>query len=113
MKNHIDERDLDAKMILMGFRENVSGTTMLRDAIGIWRPGMQFKELYAEVARIHNSTPSQVERNCRYAIACAWDAAGPNSTANFIFGGSIYAHKGNPTVSEFVTRMARVCSLDD
>ena len=113
MKNGIDKALLDQKMIWLGLREITSGTDMLRYAVGYWEPGMSLtKELYPRVAKEFGSTPDRVERAMRHAIETAWDRGDPG-TINSCFGYSVSAMKGKPTVGEFVSRMARLCSNAD
>lgn len=110
MENRINLQELDHKMLLLGFRENLSGTAMLRQAIMDWEPGMSAtRELYPIVARKCGSTPCRVERAMRHAIETAFER-GSNDTIMGLFGYSLSPEKGKPTVSEFVARMARVCS---
>lgn len=113
MKNAINMHDLDQKMIRMGFRDNIAGTAMLRAAVEEWEPGMSItKELYPAIAEKFGSTVSRVERAMRHAITTAFDR-GHYDTINHVFGYTISAEKGTPTVSEFVARMARVCAVED
>lgn len=110
MENRINMEELDKYFVLLGFRENIVGTNMLRVAIEEWEPGMSMtKELYPIVARKCGSTPSRAERAMRHAIETAFER-GSGITINGLFGYSMSPAKGAPTVSEFVARMARVCS---
>lgn len=110
MENRINMEELDRNLVLLGFRENIAGTNMLRVAVKEWEPGMSMtKELYPIVARKCGSTPSRAERAMRHAIETAFDR-GSIDTINGLFGYSMSPTKGAPTVSEFVARMARVCS---
>lgn len=113
MKNRINYADLDRKMIQMGFRENMLGTSMLRTAVETWRPGMAFtKELYPTVAKVHGSTPQRVERCMRHAIEGAFDRGDPVEI-EVVFGSTVDPESGRPTNSEFISRMARVCKIED
>lgn len=113
MKITIDERLLENKMLYLGFREITTGTEMLRYAVKVWEPGMQLtKELYPMIAKEYGTTPSRVERNMRHAIETAFDRADGLTVKN-TFGFTISWEKGAPTVGEFVSRMARVCSSAD
>lgn len=110
MKNNINTREMNDKLILLGFRESISGTEMLREAIKEWEPGMSItKELYPLIAKKFGSTPTRVERAMRHAIETAFDR-GSYDTIKGIFGHSIDPGRGTPTVSEFIARMAVVCS---
>lgn len=113
MKNAINYALLEEKMLWLGFREVTSGTAMLRYAVGHWAPGMSLtKDLYPRVAKEFGSTPMRVERSMRHAIETAWERGDPG-TINCCFGYSTSPEKVKPTVGEFVTRMARVCSNAD
>jgi two-component system response regulator (stage 0 sporulation protein A) len=113
MANHINLKELDRKMTRMGFRENISGTPLLREAVQMWRPGMGItKELYPALAKRFASTPTRVERSMRHAITTAWER-GEALTIMDCFGYSVSPYKSAPTVGEFVARMARVCALED
>ena len=109
MENRINMEELEKNFALLGFRESIIGTEMLRVAIKEWEPGMSLtKELYPIVARKCASTPSRVERAMRHAIATAFDR-GSIDTIVGLFGYSLSPDKGAPTNSEFIARMARVC----
>ena len=101
---------LNKEMLMLGFRDSVTGTNMLRVAVMEWEPGMSItKDLYPIVARKCGSTPSRVERAMRHAISTAFDR-GNLDTITRLFGYTINPEKGVPTVSEFIARMNRECS---
>ena len=109
----INENRMENAMRAMGFRDNLCGTEMLRIAIREYEPGMRMtKELYPMIARRVGSTPSRVERSMRHAIESAFDRGDP-LIINGIFGYSLSPDKGEPTIWEFVGRMARECALED
>lgn len=111
--NKIDMKELDNKMLLLGFRDNLAGTAMLRIAVEEWEPGMSMtKELYPLISQRIGSTPLRVERCCRHAIDTAFDR-GSIDTIRGLFGYSLSPDRGCPTVGEFVARMVRVCSNED
>ena len=62
------------------------------------------KELYPEVARIHHTTPSRVERALRHGIELIYDRNTPDDL-NEILGPSSW-NKGKLTNSEFLAVMA-------
>ena len=71
------------------------------------------KILYPEVAKIHHTTPSRVERSIRHAIEVAWSNMTPG-TAYELFGDSGQVYSTRPTNSEFIslaTDNIRVFSL--
>ena len=113
MEKDINMEELNKDLLLLGFRESVVGTNMLRVAVMEWEPGMSItKDLYPIVARKCGSTPSRVERAMRHAITTAFDR-GNWDTIVRLFGYTISPDKGCPTVSEFVARMARVCNNEE
>lgn len=63
------------------------------------------KELYPNVAKEFNTTPSRVERAIRHAIEVAWDR-GDTDVLNSFFGYTIANTKGKPTNSEFIAMIA-------
>lgn len=113
MKKAINMQELNNKMLWMGFRDNLQGTAMLREAVQLWELGMPItKELYPMIAKKFGSTPSRVERCMRHAIESAWDR-GDLRTIDSVFCGTVSARRGLPTVSEFVSRMAVYCAIED
>lgn len=107
------EMEVRNKMLWMGFRDNIAGTPMVRQAIKLWEPGVSItKEIYPAVAKQFGTTPQRVERNIRHAIESAWDR-GDEYTIESVFGGSISQDRGKPTNSEFIARMAVYFGLED
>ena len=103
IRNHLTE--LGMPMKIRGFKYNVSAIALavadpdITDAV--------ISRLYPEVAKIHNTTPSKVERSMRHAIEVAWSRCDLDVTYRH-FGNSVNPNKGKPTNSEFVARMAQV-----
>ena len=101
--DHLTE--LGMPMKIRGFKYNVSAIALavadpdITDAV--------ISRLYPEVAKIHNTTPSKVERSMRHAIEVAWSRCDLDVTYRH-FGNSVNPNKGKPTNSEFVARMAQV-----
>lgn len=69
------------------------------------------KQLYPEIAKEHNTTPSRVERAIRHAIEVAW-GRGKSDTMDELFGYSINSGKIKPTNSEFIALIADKIRLD-
>lgn len=63
------------------------------------------KELYPEIAKRCNTTPSRVERAIRHAIEVAW-SRGNLETKDNLFSYTINVNKGKPTNSEFIALIA-------
>lgn len=70
------------------------------------------KVLYPEVAHLHGSTSSRVERAIRHAIETAWDRGDIDELSNY-FGYTINTSRGKPTNSEFVAMIADNLRLED
>lgn len=104
MKNAV----LDAYLRKLGFRENILGTPMIREAVALWRPGARItKDIYPAVAKRCGSTASRVERAMRHAIETAWDRADLD-TIGELFGGTIDPGRGKPCNAEFIAMIAKV-----
>lgn len=67
-------------------------------------------ELYPEVATLHQTTPSRVERAIRHAVELLYDRNGPNHL-NELLGPPSYS-KGKLTNSEFLAVMAERIRMD-
>jgi two-component system response regulator (stage 0 sporulation protein A) len=63
------------------------------------------KILYPEIAKIHNTTVSRVERAIRHAIELSW-SRGNIKVIDEIFGYTISVEKDKPTNSEFIAMIA-------
>lgn len=62
-------------------------------------------ELYPEIAKTFQTTPSRVERAIRHAIEVAW-TNGDMDTLTGIFGYTVSNTKGKPTNSQFIALLA-------
>lgn len=63
--------------------------------------------LYADIAKIHDTTKSRAEKAVRHAIEVTWDRGDLDVLSKY-FGGTIRPDKGRPTNSEFVARMYHI-----
>lgn len=70
------------------------------------------KQLYPSIAKMHDTTPSRVERAIRHAIEVAW-GRGKMDTINDLFGYTVNAGKGKPTNSEFIALIADKIRLEN
>lgn len=105
----VNEEKLEKVLLDLGYPERLSGTRYLREAVGLFVPGMAItKELYPAVARLNGTTPSRIERAIRHATQTAW-GRGSVSTQEQIFGYSVNPETGIPTNGELVARLARIC----
>ena len=69
------------------------------------------KILYPTIAKMHQTTPSRVERAIRHAIEVAW-SRGKMDTIDALFGYTINTRKGKPTNSEFIALIADKIRLE-
>lgn len=65
------------------------------------------KGLYFDIAKLHNTTGSRVERAIRHAIEVTWDRSDLDTLARY-FGNTVQCAKGKPTNSEFVAQLHHV-----
>ena len=100
----------------IGVPAHIKGYTYLRDAIILSVSDMEMlnsitKLLYPTIAKMHQTTPSRVERAIRHAIEVAWNR-GKMDTIDALFGYTINTGKGKPTNSEFVALIADKIRLE-
>jgi two-component system response regulator (stage 0 sporulation protein A) len=107
------ERDIEANVTDLiheiGVPAHIKGYQYLRDAIKMTVKDMEVinsitKQLYPEIAKKYETTPSRVERAIRHAIEVAW-GRGKIDAINNIFGYTIQNNKGKPTNSEFIAML--------
>ena len=94
----------------VGIPANIKGYQYIRNAIILVVNNNDIinsvtKELYPEVAKMCDTSPSRVERAIRHAIEVAWDR-GDTETLNRMFGYTISVSKGKPTNREFIAMIA-------
>lgn len=109
-------RETDLEMMVtdiihqIGVPAHIKGYHYLRDAIIMCVQTPEIinsvtKQLYPNVAKLHATTSSRVERAIRHAIEVAWDR-GDVDTLNSYFGYTIHNTRGKPTNSEFIAMIA-------
>lgn len=110
-KAETDHDKITNLMLQLGIPSNIKGFAYTRTAIlylikvyDIHQFAIT-KDIYPEVAKIHNTTVSRAERGMRYAVDVAW-GRGNSSLQEEIFGYSTNPNKGRPTNSEFLMRLA-------
>jgi two-component system response regulator (stage 0 sporulation protein A) len=94
----------------IGIPAHIKGYRYLREAImmvvnRVDLLGCVTKELYPNIARSHQTTPSRVERAIRHAIEVAW-SRGNVEVINGLFGHTVNRERGKPTNSEFIAMVA-------
>ncbi|MCD2492628.1 sporulation transcription factor Spo0A [Lacrimispora sp. NSJ-141] len=110
------ETDVTNLIHEIGVPAHIKGYGYLRDAIILSVSDMEMlnsitKMLYPTVAKMHQTTPSRVERAIRHAIEVAWNR-GKMDTIDSLFGYTINTGKGKPTNSEFVALIADKIRLE-
>jgi len=91
----------------LGFPSNLRGYYYLLDAVELCMNDRSLifsmtNGLYPEVARLHSSTASRVERGMRHAIETAF-LYGSTEAQERYFGSSINFNKGKPTNRHFIS----------
>jgi sporulation transcription factor Spo0A len=113
-KNQYIERNLETDVTgiihEIGVPAHIKGYQYLRDAIIMSVNDMDMlnsitKILYPTIAKLHQTTPSRVERAIRHAIEVAW-SRGKMDTIESLFGYTVSNGKGKPTNSEFIALIA-------
>ncbi len=102
--------EISSYLHMFGIPANIKGYLYLRDSIRMVVDdtkllGAITKILYPEIAIMHNTTASRVERAIRHAIEVAWRRGNVDSLNEF-FGYSIDSDRGKPTNSEFIALVA-------
>ena len=104
--------------ITIGIPVNVQGFRFLRHGIILVVAQPEIincitKQLYPEIAKHFNSTPSKVERAIRHAIETGWNR-GKFENINNIFGIKVYGQNEHdrPTNSEFIALLADKMLID-
>ena len=100
----------------IGVPAHIKGYQYLRDSIMMSVNDMEMlnsitKILYPTIAKMHQTTPSRVERAIRHAIEVAW-SRGKMDTIDELFGYTVNGGKGKPTNSEFIALIADKVRLE-
>ena len=104
------EKEVTSVIHEIGIPAHIKGYQYLRDAIIMSINDMDIlnsitKQLYPNIAKKYNTTPSRVERAIRHAIEVAW-SRGKMDTIDQLFGYTVNNGKGKPTNSEFIALIA-------
>ena len=100
----------------VGVPAHIKGYQYLREAIMMVVNDIEVinqitKQLYPDIAKKFNTTPSRVERAIRHAIEVAW-GRGQTEVVEAIFGYTVSAAKGKPTNSEFIAMISDKLRLE-
>lgn len=110
--NPVESAEVDLKSIVteiiheIGIPAHIKGYRYVREAIILAVNNAKMidaitKELYPQVAKAFNTTPSRVERAIRHGVEVAWDR-GDIDVLDKYFGNTVSPYKGKPTNSEFI-----------
>ena len=119
-KKEYMERNLESDVTNIiheiGVPAHIKGYQYLRDSIIMSVGDMDMlnsitKILYPTIAKLHQTTPSRVERAIRHAIEVAW-SRGKMDTIDELFGYTVNNGKGKPTNSEFIALIADKIRLE-
>lgn len=94
----------------LGIPSNVRGYKYIREAILLLYAhnhltSLITKDIYPEIAKKYETTPSRVERAIRHAIELSW-TRGDIALMEDLFGNSIDIERSRPTNAEFLTTLA-------
>ena len=94
----------------LGIPSNIRGFQYIRDGILILYNSTTpityiTKEVYPELSRRYETTPTRVERAIRHAIEISWNR-GDMDLMDDIFGNSLNLNRDKPTNSEYITTIA-------
>ena len=110
------EEKLSKFFLMLGIPAHIKGYKYLRDAIKLVIEDTYIinsitKRLYPNIATIHGTSSSKVERAIRHAIEVAWNS-GKMENLNKILGFNVYDPHDRPTNSEFIAVLADKILID-
>lgn len=100
----------------VGVPAHIKGYQYLREAIMMVVQDIDVinqitKQLYPDIAKKYQTTPSRVERAIRHAIEVAW-GRGQSDMVESMFNYTVSAARGKPTNSEFIAMIADKLRLE-
>ena len=103
-------------MHTVGIPARVKGYQYIREAILLFINNTGScnkitKDIYPEIAKKFNSTPSRVERAIRHALEISWNNNKSN-VSSLVFGSPIVFYDKRPTNSEFIASIADKLQLE-
>lgn len=101
----------------VGIPAHIKGYLYLREGIkmvveDVNLLGAVTKELYPNIAKRYDTTPSRVERAIRHAIEVSW-SRGKTELTEMLFGYSLKNAKNKPTNSEFIAVISDKLRLEE
>jgi len=118
---HIANKRLEEKLIniliSIGIPAHIKGYTFLREAVKLIMQKPTIinaitKQLYPSIARIHETSPSKVERAIRHAIEVSWSRK-RMEILNDLFNVKAVTDKDRPTNGEFISLIAEKLLLEN
>lgn len=109
-RKHEPSKVISKMLHTLGVPSHIKGYAYIREGIALMIDSPDMiggitKEIYPEIAKKYNTTPSRVERAVRHAIEISWNR-GDYETMEEIFGHSVDYDKAKPTNSEFIATVA-------
>lgn len=104
------EADIADMLHKLGIPSHVRGYQYIKEGIKIINRSNNnlayvTKEIYPEIARKYETTPTRVERAIRHAIEISW-SRGDMGLMEETFGNSLNVNRDKPTNSEYLTTLA-------
>ena len=101
----------------LGIPSHVRGYQYIKDGIEIVyrnRNNVTYitKDVYPEIAKKYDTTPTRVERAIRHAIEISW-SRGDISLMESVFGNSLDINRDKPTNAEYITTLADKLKVDN
>ncbi len=111
------ERILTDLLHNLGIPSHVRGYQYIKEGVQIVLEesnGISYitKDVYPEIAKKFNTTPTRVERAIRHAIEISWNRGDINLMES-IFGNSINVNRDKPTNAEYLTTLADKLKVDN
>lgn len=94
----------------LGIPSHLSGFKYIRDGVLLMRNSQRpisyiTKDIYPELSRRYNSTPSRIERSIRNAIEISWNR-GDVDLMDELFGNSLNLNRDKPTNAEYISTIS-------
>ena len=93
---------------IKGYRYIITGLLLMVNEPGII--DQITKKLYPQIAEVHGTTGTRVEKAIRHAIEVTWDRCDLDVIQHY-FGNTVSITKGKPTNSEFLAMASTIIRL--
>ena len=106
----ISKQKISKALHELGMPANLNGYAYIISAIEMCSQDQKLvraitKQLYPDIAKIHNVKPQNVERTIRHAIQVAFSRTDRGIMIDAVFGNSIRDNKGYPTNAQFIAML--------